>query len=293
MTTTIEAVVNGTAYNLTDATLVWSEGNSGLGMAPLHHITERGPLQHGVSYLGFRLDPRVIQLVFGMSPASQSALWTAREDLMQIFTPSTSPIIMRWTLDTGDVRQIDAVYSGRLDYPTADRNGFYQRSVVELVAHDPTFYNPVQTTLYWTISGGMSVPLDIPWAVGAVTSLTGSESVYYTGTWSALPVVRITGPITDPVVENVTTGEALDFTGTTIAAADYYEIDCRYGYKTVKNKAGTSKIADLLDTSDLATFHIAPAPEATNGVNSFEATGSATDVTTQIALQYYTRYIGI
>ncbi len=95
------------------------------------------------------------------------------------------------------------------------------------------------------------------------------------------------------MLENETTGEKLDFTGTTVAAGHYYDIDCRYGRKSVKDEAGTNEIADLTSDSDLATFHLAAEPEAGGGVNSLRLTGSAVTTATKVELTYDTRYLGI
>lgn len=118
-----------------------------------------------------------------------------------------------------------------------------------------------------------------------------AESVTYTGDWRDYPVVRIYGPISSPVLTNSTTGEKLDFTGYTIGSADYYEIDLRYGYKTVKNSAGDNKLAQLSQDSDLATFHLAPASEVPDGVNVFTLAGSAGGATTLARVVYYNRYM--
>jgi hypothetical protein len=48
----------------------------------------------------------------------------------------------------------------------------------------------------------------------------------------------------------------LDFAGTTIAAGDWYEIDLRYGVKTIKDSNGVNKISALSANSNLATFRL-------------------------------------
>lgn len=120
-----------------------------------------------------------------------------------------------------------------------------------------------------------------------------SKTIAYTGSFSEYPEITIVGPITDPVLTNVSTGEVLDFTGITISAGDSYTIDCRFGYKTVKNAAGTNKIADLTSDSDLATFHLGADPEVSGGSNAFTLTGTSTDANTQVTVAYYNRYVGI
>lgn len=119
-----------------------------------------------------------------------------------------------------------------------------------------------------------------------------SKTITYTGSFRAFPVITILGPITDPVLTNVSTGEDLDFTGITISGGDSYTIDCRFGYKTVKNAAGTNKIADLSSGSDLATFHLGADPEVSDGNNAFTLTGTGTDSNTQVTVAYYERFVG-
>lgn len=59
------------------------------------------------------------------------------------------------------------------------------------------------------------------------SSAVGSTTVTNRGNTDVRPVLRLYGPATDPRVENQTTGERLLFTGLTIAAGDWLEIDCR------------------------------------------------------------------
>lgn len=125
------------------------------------------------------------------------------------------------------------------------------------------------------------------------TSISASKTITYTGSFSEYPVITITGPITDPVLTNVSTGDVLDFTGITISAGNSYTIDCRFGYKTVKNSAGTNKIADLTSDSDLATFHLGADPEVSGGANALTLSGTSTDANTQVTVAYYNRYVGL
>jgi hypothetical protein len=121
--------------------------------------------------------------------------------------------------------------------------------------------------------------------------LVETSSITYTGTAIEYPVITVTGPIADCVITNTTTGEVLDFTGVTIAAANVYTIDLRYGYKTVVNQAGVNKIADLTAASDLAIWHLEIAPIASGGVNAIGVAGTATTAATEVAITYYKRYV--
>lgn len=119
-----------------------------------------------------------------------------------------------------------------------------------------------------------------------------TSSITYRGDWLEYPVVTLYGPLSDPVLTNAATGERLDFTGHTIGSGDYYTIDTRYGYKTVRNSGGDNKIGELTSDSDLETFHLAPDQEAAGGVNVISFGGTATGATTRAVITYYNRYTG-
>ena len=140
----------------------------------------------------------------------------------------------------------------------------------------------------------MEVPTPIPFTVGTST-IDIDKTIEYPGTWHSFPhKIRITGPIDDAVITNVTTGEKLDFTGDSIAATHYYDIDLRYGYKTVLLDGITDKVAELTDDSDLATWHIAAASNAaTTMTNVINVSGSAATSATSVGISYYVRYLGI
>lgn len=125
-----------------------------------------------------------------------------------------------------------------------------------------------------------------------VSGTASTGSVAYRGDWPEYPVVRIYGPISDPVLTNASTGESLDFTGYTIGSGDYYEVDTRYGYKTARNSGGDNKIGELTSDSDLETFHLGSDYEAAGGVNILSLTGTATGTATAVTFYYYNRYTG-
>jgi hypothetical protein len=179
---------------------------------------------------------------------------------------------------------------------STEREGLAQSVGVTLRAADPSFYDPAGVDVNFGIGGGGTgtpVPTAIPMPIGAST-IDQTIGVVYAGSWYSFPTIRITGPITDAVIENETTGEKLDFTGTTIANGDYYDIDTRYGRKSIVNAAGVNKIGDLTDDSDLGTFHLEPdGAIAPGGANAFRVTGDTVSTVTAVEMTYYNRYIGI
>lgn len=280
---------------ITGAELAWVEGESGLGMAPVLRERQQGPQQHGVSNRGFRLGARMFTLIFGMRGATLAELSDKRAQLVALLAPSNTPVTCRWELDNGAVRQCDAYYASDLAYPSQDRLGLYQRVGVGFEALEPTFYDPTGVSISFGIAasgGSFAVPLAIPWAIGN-SAIGQTTSVTYPGSWRVSPLVTIVGPITNPVVENLTTGEKLDFTGTTIAAGDSYVIDTRYSVATVTDAGGVDRTANLSDDSHLTTFHLASASDAPGGINDLVVTGTAATASTQVYVQFYPRYLGL
>jgi len=285
---TLELIRGGTAYSLDDGTYCKWIGDDGWGIAPLHRLTERGPLQHGDTDRGYRLDPRVGQLALIILADTEDAMYAARDTLMGLFAP-TAALALRWTLATR-TRQIDVHLVGGMTMSSTERGVWAQKVAVTLRAPDPTFYDPAGKAVTFRLGGGgdaLEIPLEVPMVVGASTidSVTVVEN---DGNWLSYPhLIRITGPIEDVVIENETTGEVLSFDGVTIAGGDYYDIDLRYGHKTVVDAAGTNKIADLTADSDLATWHLAP------GANSIRVTGLDATEATRVDINFFERYLGI
>lgn len=55
----------------------------------------------------------------------------------------------------------------------------------------------------------------------------GSASLVNAGNSDAYPVIRIYGPVTEPVLDNNTQGKSLAFVGLTLVAGEYLEVDTR------------------------------------------------------------------
>lgn len=291
----LELIRNGLAYSLDDGTYCWLIGDDGWGMTPLHRLTTRGPQQHGETDEGYLLDPRVGKLILQILGTSRNDLYQKRNTLLNLFSPQVGGgLALRWT--TYDTRQIDVQTVGDMLFGSGEREGFAQKVGIQLRAPDPSFYDPEAVTVDFGTSGGGSgfvVPMPVPHSVGA-SSLSETLPVSYTGTWLAYPFIRITGPITNPVITNETTNEKLDFTGTTITAGTYYDIDTRYGYKTVIDSGGTNRIDKLTADSDLVSFHIEhDTVVAPGGYNSISVTGSAITTATKITLTYFRRFVGL
>ena len=119
----IYAIVEGVEYDLNYGDPAKFEGEDDLGMPDLHRMEERGPMQHGSTDRGYRLDPRYPTYVFGITATSRAQLWDRRQELLRLFRPSRS-IIMRHVLDNGDERYLDCEVNGGLKMPALPLSTF-------------------------------------------------------------------------------------------------------------------------------------------------------------------------
>ncbi len=292
----LQAIRAGTTYDLNDPTYgIICLGDDGFGAPGVSRLSQRSPMQHGTTDVGFFLTDRRLNLAFVIDAASQAALFAGRARLLKIFTPDDEPFTIKLTQDGGAVRCIDCHLIDELLFGITDRAYLTQRAVAALYAPDPVWYDPAQASQVFALGGGggvFAVPLAVPVAVGAST-IDQTTIVPYAGSWRSEPIIRIVGPITGAVITNLATDEKLDFTGTTIAAGDYYEIDTRFGYKTVKDAAGANKISKLTSDSNLATFHLEPDPKAADGENGIRVAGTSANAATSVTLYWFSRYMGI
>lgn len=295
LVTSLSIIRGGTTLDISDEVSYIHEQNDGFGMAPLHRLTERGPLQDGATDQGYRLDPRTVNLVIPILGDSWSDRYTKRQTLLRMLVPGDDVVKVRFVDPDSNTYQLDGhVVAGPM-FGSPDRLGQDFKAAFTIYCPDPTWYDPTAYALNFQLGGGgdmMEVPTVIPMTVGGST-IDASQSIDYTGTYKSYPTIRITGPITDCVITNNATGDKLDFTGTTIGAGAYYDIDLRYGYKTVTNNSGTNKIAELTSDSDLSTFAIIANPPSTSYNNSISVSGSAITAATNVVVTYYRRFIGV
>jgi hypothetical protein len=274
---------------------------TGYGMPPIEYQTQAGPYQHGETVYDFRLRPRVIQLVLRANGENRMDYWNKRKRLIDILRPNR----WRWTvLEPGRLRKVlpDGTRYD-LDVMVEEGPAFAARSLdawdewgytetVRFIAHDPVFYDPSHEVIHFSNpTPGAGIPTEIP-TILADTNLDMRVSHTYVGSWPALPfMIYIYGPITAPEIRNLSTGEKLSFPSVSLPSGAWISIDLRYGQKEVTDSNGANRIGSLSSDSHLATWHIAPHPEVTGGVNDIWVHGSGIDMTTEVSIRYNPRYI--
>lgn len=272
----------------------------GEGMPPIDYITQRGPFQHGETVLNYFLRPRILQCAIRHEFCTREEYWTGRNALLSILRPNRqttstlTPGRIRKRLANAERRDIDVFIIEGPGYAARQSGQWDERAFTEVlrfIAHNPIWYDPVQRSQTFNTASITDLVFPITFPI-VFTSLDISANLTYLGTWIEYPVITINGPISNFVLENTTTDEEIALTAV-LLTGESIVIDLRYGIKTVIKSDGSNLIGTLTSDSDLATWHLAPDPEATNGINAIHITAQGANATTSIIINYYRRYIGV
>lgn len=292
---------DGVLYDLSNFELRWLLSQSGEGMPPIDYRTQRGPFQHGVTLLDYFLKPRVVQAVAQRQATCRQDYWDMRADMLNYLRPNRqaantlAPGQLRKIMPDGTTRDLDVLIQSGPGFEGrgADWEEWSVQELLRFTAFDPVFYDPTQQSLTFILAAtnNLVFPITFPIQFGG-SVLDYVQTVTYAGTWLSYPSIILTGPLNTAIVENQTTGESITFTYN-IPAGRVVTIDLAYGAKTVADDLGTNLIGNIDPASDLATFHLAPDPEAAGGVNTLHLTASGLTGDSGISLIWYARYIGI
>lgn len=269
----------------------------GIGMPPVAHITQRSPRQDGDTLLDVRLEPREVTIGILQWQADRPGFWGARRALLDMLKRFDGLILRLVLDDTGESYDLDVAYEAGAELGTDESIGLRDfAAAIRLRAHDPIWRSstPLSLVAGIPISGEEAgiLPWYFPIYFGA--SIIDADIVLsYTGTWKAYPQIDIRGPITNPTITNVTTGEKLEI-GASIPDGEVVRIDLAPTQKTVRNiTTDTNWMEYLSDDSDLAMWHIAADPDAPGGNNSLHFHGTMGGTDTAITVRWYNRYIGV
>lgn len=295
----------GVVFNLTNGRTRSVLSEAGGGIPPIGYIVSSGPYQDGATLRGFRLQPRVYQMLVRWSGCSREQYWAYRARLIDMVRPNRqvlgqlAPLTLRKYMrdQTGDItRDLYVMIAQGPEFAARDpqrwdENGFSE--VLRFIAHDPTWYDGSETvvSVIPTSTDNLIFPITFPIVFGGFV-VNSTVAVTYAGNWPAYPTITITGPLALPTITNVTTGEVLELSYT-MAAGERVTFDLQYGVKSVFNNFGANLIGYLTEDSDLATFHLEPDPGAPGGVNQLTFTGGSSSGATQFGITYNNRWIGI
>lgn len=293
---------DGAVYRLNVPSRVgrWMISSAGLGMPPIDYITQRGPAQHGATVLDYFLQPRTVQLLIRQNFCDREAYWSGRTALLNGIRPNRQlsptaavPGTLTFFLPNGDKRALSCFIAQGPNFEPRQVGRWDEwafQEVLRFTAYDPVFFDPDATVSDFTAPGlELVFPITFPITFGGFAT---TLSLTYNGNWLEYPVITIHGAATTVTITNNTTGEVITLTPG-LTAAQSLTIDLRYGFKTVVRNDGANLIGTVDPDSDLATWHLAPDPEAAGGVNSITVGVSDADAATAVTMTWFARFIGI
>lgn len=273
---------------------------SGFGHPPTDNITETGPRQDGSTFLLYKVSDRVIQLGFTSIAKKITRHYENRDRVLNLFRANNGLSTLRATTPNG-VRSINVRYNGGIsnDFDKMADDLTY-RFVVDLVAHDPIWFDPTEKTVTYTYThtyAHLIFPFsfhgtDMAFSSGYV-GLSGTATVNYLGNWMSFPKIEITGPINAPVVTNVTLGKSIAL-NYNIASGEVVTIDTGFNIKSITSSLYPDVIISTTVNSDLTGFRIEVPPIITTPTNIFKLYGTyAKSGVTKMDVKYYDRFIGV
>jgi len=222
-------------------------------------------------------------------------MWQLRRDVINILNPLLGPFKFQVLFDTGDIYELrEVVFDAGFDASTTKQIQPNTQGIsFRMIAYDPVFFSaPLYQEISTTdVENWLILPEAFPIMFGVFDAI--SETVYIVngGNWISYPIITITGPLTNPTIENLTTDEELrlDYT---LGATEVVTIDTTPGRKTVMNNADENLLGYF--SGDIATFHLDPSPFASNGINAIFFSGDfGVGGVSNFRISWHDRYLGI
>ena len=258
----------------------------GYGMSEVAYIEQKGPFQHGKTLLGYRLQPRKITLEFRENSKSREEYYRKRAELLALFRVNKQPVagelnlgVLRKILPPdlsfespdrrrkGAVRDIDVLLESGMQYEFNSGDDWdYNSNVIsfELIAPDPTFYDPQANIEEVVLSATteLAFPKTIKgWAVSLSAILIGDLSIPYVGYGTPnLSATRLTDTI-DAIAVNeilIIDNEKLVVTNVVVTNPNTGTLTVTRGYGGTAAAAhnSSSLIAVTKDITTVANFAI-------------------------------------
>lgn len=249
--------------------------------------TRRGAYQDGETLQAVRLSPRTLTIQFLILAADRAGVEQKRRRVAAAFNPRTGPGTLVWTQESGARYALRCVALGGSPVFLPGRRSqgrTWQQVIVDLQAPDPCWFDAAGTAIPLAgLTGGATFPIAFP----ATFAVQGATMVVENAGDIAAPIrIAIPGPITNPVVENLTTGEQIALT-LEVADGQTVLIDTTYGNLLCRLRAanGTQTNAMQYLTPESTFWQLVP------GVNivTFSAPGGSATVT----IEYASRYTGV
>lgn len=258
-------------------------GVEGFGVPVLNYVTDRAPFQNGDTVRAVTLGPRPMQLVTMQQFVNREEYWQGRQaliDALRVNRDSADfdyPGTLRYYYPVNQVRDIFVTPEAGPGFtlPAGGWRGLSFTETIRFIAHDPLWFDPHQRNATFR----------------STNTPAFQQTIGYLGDWQEQPSLLVIGPITNPVIRNITTGlvVALNYV---LPAGRSMVIRLR-GTRSATLDDGTNLLEFVTFDSDMTQWGLEPAPIAPAGVNVVQLDGTGSTGATQLFMWWYDRYLGI
>lgn len=259
---------------------------SGLSDVPAIHQPTQAPYQDGQTLIDSVLDVREINFEIMIMAEDLETLQSQIRALSSAFNPKKGSGILSYTNEAGAEYWCYCIGNRTPKLSTSDRGLTWQRAYIDLIAHDPYWYSGTPNIKYLSSITTDFFPFDISGNFLGWNSST--EIVTNSGDVAAPVTISIAGECVDPILTNVTTGEAISI-DLSMSAGDLFVITTGYGNKTAVYypSGGTSEngFPYLLSTSVLWSLAL--------GDNTITLTNTSIAEGTYVSIEWREKYVGV
>jgi hypothetical protein len=279
----------GVRHDLTDpadgyAVLV---GITDRWMPATRWIEDRIPFVPGAKLRAATSEPLDFDLPIEVSASSPAQLHQRIRDLMGWFNPMAGSGVLESTAPDGSVRVLACrAELVRVPEDLQARGATEQDVSIPLHAPDPYWTDPAPTVVTYTLdpgpAGGFFKDPFFPMYLASST-VFATPTLNNPGDFEGYPTWAITGPGSNPVLRNLTSGKEIVF-GHALGAGEQILIDTRQDDPTVTDGLGTNLFPRVALGSDLWPM--------ARGFNSIQLEMDGATAASSIVLSYTPRFIG-
>ncbi len=228
----------------------------GIGSPGPRAVTESRPSAHGASDATMFYGPRTVELVGRVLAPDTATLWPMVDDLKGALRLGSWHTLRFRRSGLSYDEQCQVRVDSPVDIPLVLGSTRMVTFGVSLFAPDPRFYESTLSAASYdptsTGTGGLTfaIDFDLVFGVGAGATL----NVVNAGNMDTSPTFTVTGPVTNPIIDNETTGQSIYTTGLALGSGLTLTIDTA----TREVLLGTTPRPDLIDSALTTWFGLAP-----------------------------------
>lgn len=257
----------------------------GLSSIPVDTQGEKAPYQDGNTYIDSVLDVRTLSFICQVRGTD---IETNRRKAIRVLNPKLGVGSLSFTnTRNGITRTLDCVVDGVPNFldDHDNRRPTMERFTFDLVANNPLWKGDAQTWTLASFIGGFQFPWSFPLSFGTV----GTDLLLTNDGDSDAPLfITLTGPLTNPLITNETTGEFIKLTQNLLAGYKL-EINTAMGSKdvTIISNLGVRSNGFQYLSPDSTLFELGVGTTELSYVADFQPSAVA------VQLIYNPRYIGV